>query len=209
MEVEAKFMVPSAVVLEELAALSAVGECRVLSRREVDQEDAYWDTPAGSLATLGASLRVRTLDGRATFTAKLPRQQSDGAWVRQEIEAPAEGRELPAWVESLRQAGSFPEGVRTETLRPVLRVRNRRTQVDLATPGGARLEMAADRAEFLGVSRTGGDWELELELAEAPGGAAAALVELEQAAAWLRDRFGLIPSRKSKYQRALAALETE
>lgn len=199
-EIEAKFRPADAAVLEQLAALQAVGSLRVSRVVAQRQSDVYFDTPARDLASAHASLRIREIDGRRLFTVKVGRV-STIAPEREEVEEPGPpGTAPPAWLQQLRDTGRIVLEVDTSALIPVLEVHNLRTTLHTVGSAGEVLELALDRLTFRGPRGEVSEPEVELELKHGPTEA------LAEAAQWLTARFALVPSTAAKYQRALAAV---
>ncbi len=204
LEVEAKFMVSEAGVLEEIAGLEWVGPLPVISRRDIEQVDEYWDTPARGVAMQQGSLRVRRKGSEVLFTAKTPVERN-GMRMREEVEEPAQDRALDAWVASLQQEGRYALRVNPAELAPVLTIRNRRRLLDLETPEGIRLELAVDQVQHRGPRGEGAEMEIEIELIGTEP-TEVALAALHSVSQWLAARFSLAPSTAGKYARALRAV---
>jgi len=196
-ELEAKFTAPGKAVLDEIAALDAVGTLAVVGRSEVEIVDRYFDTPKRELAAAHGSLRARTIDGAEWYTYKTRGEMRDGLARREEVEERSGGRDLTGWLYWLVDSGRASVFLPPDAFEPVLEIHNRRTILDLEDDAGGRIEVALDRARFKGPRGEHEDFEIELELR---AGEEKALTE---AAGWLRARFSLQPSEKGKYARAL------
>jgi inorganic triphosphatase YgiF len=107
-EVEGKLIItaPDAErVYEAIAALDAVGGCRV-ARREVEQlTDAYFDGPERPLFSVGLALRVRSVNGRELLTVKGESRVQDGVISREELEVDWSPEGFDEVLETLSQAG--------------------------------------------------------------------------------------------------------
>jgi inorganic triphosphatase YgiF len=107
-EVEGKLVItgPGAPdVYEAIAALSAVGGCRVAHRAVEEISDAYFDSPERSLFAVGLALRVRNLDGREMLTVKGESRVSEGVISREELEVDWSPEGFNDVLEALNQAG--------------------------------------------------------------------------------------------------------
>lgn len=196
-EREAKFIIPNAEVAEALRDLGAVGYLRVRARKAVEQRDVYYDTSERTILNGGGSLRVRYSGTGKVYTLKTG-AVSGASTSREEIEEPADDRDLPAWLEKLRKDGRLPSFFPTQPPVPVLEIHNRREKLDLEDGKGAQIEMVVDTVRFTGPRGQAEALELELELQAGPESA------LDAAVSWLAERFVLPPSEKSKYQLAVS-----
>ncbi|MFN3650661.1 MAG: CYTH domain-containing protein [Armatimonadota bacterium] len=195
-EIEIKFAVPDPARLEELAALARVGPYSVVGRREVEQSDTYYDTPSREAAAAGGSVRERRRDGGTLYTLKgCP--SSDDVPRRDEVEEPADGRELREWVREVLASGRVSLRLEPDSLERVLEIRNRRTLLDLETDAGDAAEMALDRLTYVGPRGEAREREVELELKSGDP------ARLREAGRWLETERGLARSRTGKYRRAL------
>lgn len=201
-EVEAKFSLTA----EQFALLESrttPAGLELLDSRLIENCDTYWDTSDWRLAAAGAgvrSRRVRDLDDDASslcilYTLKWGEQRGEH-FVREEIEEPAEGRDLRGWLLALFDSGRAPLDVAVEHLGAVLRVTSRRRESRLAL-GGAILELCLDEVQFEGPAGVAEDHELELELAEGKE------EDLRRAVALLQLDSAARPSNASKLRRGL------
>jgi len=168
------------------------------TRRTVELETIYYDTPSHSLQSEGLAYRLRRQGEEWVATVKADGLAGGGLHQRQEWSAVAAGPEpdispfLPTPVgERLEKA------VGGEPLAELFRTYFRRTSVDLIPPGGGRAEFAADRGEIRAKDRRRDIREIELELKE---GSIAGLLRF---AASLAGKYPLLPEAKSKYYRGL------
>lgn len=198
-EIEAKLSLTDPARLEDLLLLEAVGSLRVAARREVRQSDFYHDTPTHEVAASGASVRERRIEGERLYTLKLGAVGEDGISRRLEIEEPAGDRDLVGWLVWQIDRGRVDLDFPPEMLAPVLEIHTHRSVLELEGDG-AEVEMAVDRARFVGPGGEVADLEIELELKSGPDSV------LPVACGWLRAQFPLVPSRGSKYSRALGVV---
>jgi inorganic triphosphatase YgiF len=198
-EIEAKFRPDDPALLEELVSLDMVGPFRVTGRRTVEQSDEYYDTPAREVMAAHASVRVRSVEGERLFTIKTGAIRA-GVSGREEVEEPAGDQDLRTWLARLSDTGRIQIPFSADALVPVLQIENRRTRLDLEDDQGTRIEMAIDRARFVGPRGEQEDQELELELK------AGSEERLQEACDWLQSRYPLQPSTASKYHRALTTV---
>lgn len=126
----------------------------------------YYDTADRRLRAAGASLRLRTVDGRTEQTVKLAGDGS-GLSARPEftVEAPGPHPDL----------GAFPDSAAARTLKgmldgapvsPVFTVEVRRLSLEIAAPGDSVIEIAIDEGAVAAGRKRSPLRELELELKE-------------------------------------------
>ncbi len=185
---------------DTLAGLEATSPA---ARRQVT--DRYVDTEAHALEASGVLARLRDVDGSALVTVKsrAVAASADGVHRRMELEAPGGPSLDPtAWPPSEARThvedriGGQPL-VETATLRQDRLVRRFGT-------GGTTIELSLDRVTVLEQGRRVGAFvELEAELIEGDEQVLAQLV------ARLHHVPALMPARRSKLDRAMAALERD
>lgn len=203
LEVEAKLCVPRATRLPDLAVDGAT----LTPLRDEQLETAYWDTPDGTLATNGRSLRHRAgglwTAKRDVEPSETRAEASETVLVRAERHWEGGPGEPP--VEALTfldVADSASE------MRPVVGLRVRRARRDLCSPGSSTVlvEMIDDDVEVLDAegAPVGGFREVELEVRR-PEGRPVLTTLLERF-----ERAGVAGATPMpKYERALAILRAE
>jgi inorganic triphosphatase YgiF len=191
-EIEAKFDVDTS-DREILLTATTVGGFVVRERQSAEQEDIYFDTNDGMLASAGSTLRVRRTESGAMMTFKGQRAaggSEDEAHIasRLEDEVPIEPEqasrvaidaplpEMPG-VSPLERARDIVGPIE---LRPVARIQNSRTTILLHGDDGATLELMVDDCvgTRLRDGRTVAFDEVELETKTADR---AALIEVSNA----------------------------
>jgi inorganic triphosphatase YgiF len=206
-EIEAKYEIDQA-GRDALASATQIGSFAVTRRRERHQDDTYYDTRAGHLKRVDASLRIRRLADGALMTYKGERVRDEHVVSRLEDEVPISPTELA----TITDRGPLPANLElsptqraralaTEAeLVPTARLRNQRTILDLMDDQGHTVELAIDACEGTRLSdgRTVRFEELEAEL---KNGDRDALTELEQALRRLVP--SLQPNRRTKLERTL------
>lgn len=214
MEIEAKLLVPQAGLLREIAKLRRIDGYELRRRDTARLHSSYLDTDDFRLARRGIALRLRRRRGKWEATAKWGGGRSGAVHERVEVTVPLRGK--PALPFRLPSRGRLREAlgpaVGDALLRTVLITEIQRTELDVlgAEAGTPVAELALDRVE-LRAPRTGArdasgrqraDYaELEIELKR--GGARR---DLDRLTRFFRERFGLAPSRESKFTRGLALL---
>jgi triphosphatase len=201
-EIEAKFEVDAS-GHAALLTVDAFGAFTVVSRKQRQQDDIYFDTADAALRRAGATLRVRRLADGALMTFKGARRATAAAHV---ASRPEDEEVLPAsWSARVVTDAPLPDGldssplrraralIGTATLLPVARLLNERVTLDLQDSAGRRLELALDHCvgTRLADGREVAFDEVELEAKQ--GGEAAvhaAQRELAQSAPTLRPNHG-------------------
>lgn len=165
--------------------------------RHIRMRSQYFDTPAGALAALHYTLRLRREDGAGVCAFKAP--GADGA--RLELEVPADT--LAAGLETLRAHPELPQDARPllagTDFTLIAGVSFTRT-VCVYQRDDLRFELCFDEGQLENGVRTGGLSEMELELISGDRAAMA------QIADELCARHGLSISTVGKKSQALALL---
>lgn len=202
-EIEAKFLIEHTAHVSEL--LDYLQSLDLQSVSTVEVLDRYWDTPDWHLFKAGWSYRWRDAAGEKSLILKSIGLGGGVAHKRMEFE-----QRVVAFPED--RDSSLPPGAVTAQLnavgsgdmRELFRVRNCRRLLTIRTHDGALIELAIDHATIatrLSVSKSAPNGmsfvELELELKEGPEEA------LLQLATTLQQRFDLLASRLSKFDRGL------
>ena len=204
-EVEAKFLIDGAgqagALVDSLKSQVAHPPSRV------DIVDCYWDTPDWSLYRAGWAFRWRSASGNKSLTLKSIDGGRDLLHRRQEVEQP--GPESPD-----NLGHSIPDGLISDYLvdfnlthlRELFRVYNSRRIFDIRTPDKTHVRASVDQVT-VSATRPKGEtpvdgaafMELELELVE---GREESLLQLAKT---MQKRFGLLQSRRGKFDRGLQA----
>lgn len=161
--------------------------------REIAMETTYYDAPDGSLSDRKWTLRRRYENGVSVCTLKTPGENGvRGEW---EIQCDDIGEAVP----ELCKLGA-PAELEALTAQGLIKVCGARftRQAALITAEICTVELALDRGILQGGARMDFLREVEVEL---KSGSEAGAVAFASA---LSARYGLIPERSSKYQRALA-----
>src|SRR3954447_24002765 len=124
----------------------------------------YYDTPDLRLIRWGCTLRHRSEEG---WTVKLPSVGDSSMLARPELRFEGSPRHPPA--EALELLRAYP---RRTPLEVIARLRTLRQTVELRDAAGAKLaELVDDEVSVIDGHRVAGRFrELEIELAEGPGG---------------------------------------
>ena len=230
MEVEAKFTVRRAAVLDRLAGLPSLAGFALGDPATIEQADTYLDTPRDDISAGGYFCRRRVSDGRTKITLKNVITGGGGLHRRQELEVEVDGDGLTPgdWPASPAR-DLVVELVGDGVLEPLFELRQRRALRQVRRPGGERgeagaeaaesaeaadgaeatksveatndvAELSLDRVTVLAAGRQRRFFEVEVELHRGDED------ELHALAGALRDEWRLEPQPESKYTRALALL---
>jgi len=206
LETELKLVLPGPEAEETVIAHIRGKGYRVKALKPVRNCDLYLDTFDWSLMKKKLALRYRRTDGGAMYTLKGMGAIEDGIAKRMEIETPLEGPAASPAEISVKQIREEIEGiVYPRKLLEQVQVRTDRRLYRVASPEGARIELAFDASGFSarGLNkprRARRVYELEAELL---GGPEAALNSLS---ALLSEQFGFSPSPASKFETAVERL---
>lgn len=211
MEIEAKFELDPA-HRNRLLAATTIGRFTASDRKEIVQDDVYYDTDDARLAAAGATLRIRRSASGAKMTFKGPRQAATSA-TDAHIASRLEDEVVldAAQVSAVPHDGPLPELpdvspferarslVGSAVLVPVANLHNQRVTVMLSA-GATTLELAVDRCvgTRLRDGRTVSFDEVELESTAADHAAV-----MEASNALQQAVPGLRPSRATKLGRTL------
>jgi CHAD domain-containing protein len=206
-EIEAKYLIEDPVqILGFVDTLQSDG-LDVQPLPAVDVVDRYLDTPDWQVFRAGWAYRHRQASGKRKVCLKSNNLSRDGVQKREELE-----QYVPAFSED---GDPIPPGpvaraldtTTQEALRELFQVQNHRQLFNVRTAQGALIELAIDQATITATAPLGklapGQMkfeELEMELKEGPE---RSLRELAEA---VGQRFGLLPSRLSKFERGLQAV---
>ena len=205
-EVEVKLEATSAEDLRQVAQLRSLGRFRLRPRRTLRLHSVYLDTRDFALARAGVALRVRR-SGRAwEATAKWSGRVVGARHERPELTVALPGPPpMPFTLPDGPLRTQLAAVVLGRRLTPVLISDVRRQIRDLlvGSSSDALAEVALDTVELRAPSGTpAGTAYYEIEI-ERRGGQRR---DLDALSHLLQERFGLIPSRSSKFARGLAEL---
>lgn len=194
-EVEIKYLVEDAALLDRLERVTKMGPFSVVSKQRIEQTDEYWDTSDAAAARNKVSLRRRLSNGVRLHTVKIG-AVATGFSRRMEIEEPAGDAGLVDWLVQLCDEGRLELPFAPADLVPMLSVHNLRTTLQLQHPNGTEIELALDRVTYTGPRGKSSELEIEGELIS---GSESTLLELRD---WLEAQGELTASHGSKYERA-------
>jgi triphosphatase len=205
-EIELKLILPGPEAEDAITAAVREKGYTLKELKGVRNIDIYLDTFDWALMKKKLSLRYRVADGEAMYTLKSMGAIEEGIARRMETEivldAPVESPgEIP-----LRQIRDLIEGIiHPRKLLEHIQVRTDRRRYRVATPEGAKIELAFDASTFSlrGLHKPGRArtmYELEAELLSGPEAALSALSSL------LVGTFHYSPSLTSKLESAVERL---
>ena len=159
----------------------------------------YFDTPSFALARRDMALRLREIDGQWFQTLKLPEQAGAGLYQRGELEVAVKEQVLELKRIDDRAARKLlTKKAIASALTPLFTTQIKRTQWDLLTANGDRLEIVLDEGCIRCGRRSEKINEIEIELKR---GSAASLFSL--ALDWCKS-LTMIPDARSKAARGYA-----
>lgn len=190
-------------------------------KREIEQEDTYYDTERFTLAECSASLRIRKKNTKIIVTFKLPEgndnTQNKLQFVRQEEECELSSDKFePSNVELVNflQQHVFNKysDLNMSSFKQIVKIENARSSYDLSDNlriNPFRCELCLDRVKYKGLLDNGSkeikDYQLEIELKSAYS----YRVLLSKFANEVCERAGICrveDNNISKYQKALKSL---
>jgi inorganic triphosphatase YgiF len=166
-EVEAKFLVEGARLLNQAAALRSLNGFQVIARSRERQANSYWDTPAFDLRRAKAVLKLRRVGRRfeLSFKKELGRSRSRAVSRRLEVSDRLTKGEIRLLHRGKLKSPPI-DRARRLTSRPLVRLFTLYTDRRklLLALGGHRVELALDRVTFRRGGRIlGRRWEVEVE----------------------------------------------
>jgi CHAD domain-containing protein len=201
-EIEAKFVLPSAEALEQLQQLTALGAYELGQAAPQSITDRYMDTPERTILAGGYVCRLRRTEKGEYITLK-GLEEAEGPIHRRfedEIELPAEADayQPKSWPpsEAKELVVTLSQGAPLELLFELHQVRTSRPVWQEGQPVA---EWSLDQVE-LAAGEADQAW-LELELELLPDGSEDDLAAL---VGELKDGWDLVPEPRSKFERALA-----
>jgi inorganic triphosphatase YgiF len=202
MEIEAKYTVPDEAVFEQLLARPALGSYQLRPAQEQLLLDHYLDTAERLILHGGYACRLRESAGRWRAALKSLGRSEGAVHQREEYEV-----DVPPDA----QPSAWPPGPARDLAlqlsqgRPLIElcvIRQRRAERGVWQGQRHAATLSLDVTEIVAGERPAFGRELEIELA--PGGAVEDLRALEHT---LGD-YGLRPQPRSKFERALALLDS-
>lgn len=177
----------------------ALAEIAVPESKTTKLMDArYFDTPTYSLQKEKIAYRVRREGDTWVATVKSGGSSKGGLHARQEWNIVVSHEQPDIAIFSDTEIGSrLQEVVGDQALEPILMTRFERQTVDVMTPDGSIIEVAADQGEIVSGEKMEPILEVELELKSGHPGSLLLL------GAELAREYPLLPESKSKFYRGL------
>ena len=204
-EIGAKYLIEDAKRVEAL--VDTLRSYEVQSVSSVDIVDSYWDTPDWYLFNAGWAFRWRNASGEKSLALKSIEPDNDSLHRRQLVEQQV--AEFPERNGSPLLAGPVAEqlgGLVSPDLRELFRVRSNLRILNIKMPDDSSIRIAIDQATIttglpVGKPEPGRMAFIEVELVLRDGREESLL----RLATTLQQRFGLLPSRLSTFERGLQA----
>ena len=204
-EIGAKYLIEDAKRVEAL--VDTLRSYEVQSVSSVDIVDSYWDTPDWYLFNAGWAFRWRNASGEKSLALKSIEPDNDSLHRRQLVEQQV--AEFPERNGSPLLAGPVAEqlgGLVLPDLRELFRVRSNLRILNIKMPDDSSIRIAIDQATIttrlpVGKPAPGRMAFIEVELVLRDGREESLL----RLATTLQQRFGLLPSRLSTFERGLQA----
>jgi CHAD domain-containing protein len=203
MEIEVKFTLPDADTLRRLQADDHLAAFTLSAGSAKQVHDTYMDTTDRAILAAGFALRQREQEGGTLISVKGLGGAQGAVHRREELEILLPADQPPAkwpagpvrdWV--LQTIGEAP-------LNPLLELRQTRVVRQVTRGEQAVAELSLDEVHAAVADTEQSYLELEVELA--PQGTEDDLATL---AAYLQEELGLEPEPRSKFERALALLQS-
>lgn len=202
MEIEKKFRVEDAALLDGLKTLDQLGSYRLRQSSHSEQQiNTYYDTVDRRLERGRYGLRIRNIDGYCIATLKGGETEQEGLFERDEWEVEASDPHPTTWprsearTQALALLGDAP-------LLPLLTIYTQRHHITALRDGEAVADISLDTGTIQAGDHNQPFCELEIELQSA--GTAADIDALEAA---LGAYIPLRPESRSKLQRGIALLQ--
>lgn len=203
-ELEIKFAVSEPRMFDVILADPQLGAL-TRGKQPITQsfEALYYDTPNFSLKKAGIGYRIRKEGNDWVATFKSDAGSSGGLFSREEWNEKVSGPETTKNPFAGTFAGErLEKAIGNEQLQLLFSTCFNRTALQLETAEGATIEMAMDRGTIWSGSGGAPICELELELKT---GTVSQLLSL---AAWVAQRWHLLPESQSKYTRGIQLLQS-
>ena len=197
-EIESKFIVPDRRAFHRIQELQSIAGFTLTAGRLVEVVDTYLDTPDGAVLKAGYALRRRQREGSLLVTLKSTTPSTGGLHRREEWETVLAADVAPAMWPPSEARDRVVAIAGGQALAVLFQLRQQRFLRD-ARDGDRRVaEVSLDDVQVEVSGRREEYRELEIELA--PEGREE---ELARMAEWMRGRHDLLPSARSKFERAL------
>ncbi len=202
MEVEAKFIIQDTQTYQDLQSMERLGGFSISAPRVEDLRDTYLDTPDRSLLRSGYACRQREQDGCAVISLKSLHGAEGAIHRREEVEALLARIDIPPeqWPDSAARQRVLALMNPLMRLQPLLHLEQRRVVRDVLYAQRLVAELSLDTVKSYG--QVYHELEVELKGAGTEYDLAAILEKLAQFP-------GLKPESRSKFERALAALDAQ
>lgn len=202
MEVEAKFLIQDTQTYHDLQMMERLGYFSISTPRVEDMCDTYLDTPDRSLLRSGYACRQREQDGCAVISLKSLHGAEGNIHRREEVEAPLARIEIPPehWPDSAARQRVLALIDPLMRLQPLLYLKQRRLVREVLYAQRIVAEFSLDTVTS--YDQVYHELEIELKGAGTEYDLAAILEKLAQMP-------GLQPEPRSKFERALVALEAQ
>lgn len=202
MEVEAKFTIQDTQTYHDLQMMERLGGFSISVPRVEDMCDTYLDTPDRSLLRSGYACRQRDQNGCAVISLKSLHGAEGNIHRREEVEAPLARIEIPPehWPDSAARQRVLALIDPLLRLQPLLHLEQHRLVREVLYAQRLVAELSLDTVKNYG--QVYHELEVELKGSGTEFDLAAILEKLAQMP-------GLQPEPRSKFERALAALEAQ
>jgi CHAD domain-containing protein len=200
-EIEAKFAVPAAEILQRLQTVERLADFTLAAGRTKQVHDMYVDTAKRAILAAGYACRRRVQDDGISITLKGLGGAEGAVHRREELETrltedlpPAQWPDSPVRDRVLQLIGKAQ-------LIPLLELQQTRTVRSMRKNRRLVAELSLDEVHLTTKNKTEVYFELEAELA--PRGSES---DLSVLATHLQEEWGLTPEPRSKFERALESL---
>jgi CHAD domain-containing protein len=202
MEVEAKFIIQDTQTYHDLQVMERLGYFSISAPRTEDICDTYLDTPDRSLLRSGYACRQREQDGCAVISLKSLHGAEGNIHRREEVEAPLARIEIPPeqWPDSAARQRVLALIDPLMRLQPLLHLEQRRIVREVLYAQRLVAELSLDTVTS--YDQVYHELEIELKGAGTEYDLTAILDRLKQMP-------GLRPEPRSKFERALAVLNSQ
>ena len=202
MEVEAKFIIQDTQTYHDLRVMERLGYFSISTPRVENMRDIYLDTPDRRLLKSGYACRQREQDGCAVLSLKSLHGAEGNIHRREEVEAPLARIEIPPeqWPDSAARQRVLSLIDPLMRLQPLLHLEQRREVREVLYAQRLVAEFSLDTVKSL--DQVYHALEIELKGAGTEYDLAAILDKL-------KGMPGLKPEPRSKFERALAALDAQ
>lgn len=205
MEIEAKYIIPSETVFQQLQLLDTLGEFRLQEARVAELHDTYLDTADRAVWRAGYALRRRENGGAFVMTLKALEGGTGPVKRREELEIALPQPAPPAlWPPSAARERLLALIGEQAILLPLFDLRQTRHERTVVAGERAVSVLSLDAVTLVGEDRSAQFFILEAELL--PDGAENDLAAIMEV---LQQTWGLHPDPESKLQRALAFFTLE